>query len=88
MMEAEFLCLCCRVFVPLPKSRFFVIYFRGVTLADGHEPDRRQRRRQGKAQCVPQSMCNAVLLDKAHIAYCKRDRDSSRMASLYKVLTG
>ena len=30
-----FLCSYRRVFVPLPKSRFFVIYFRGVTLADG-----------------------------------------------------
>ena len=32
---ADFLCLCCWGFVPLLKSRFFVIYFRGVTLAGG-----------------------------------------------------
>ena len=32
---AGFLCLWCRALVPLLKSRFFVIYFRGVTLADG-----------------------------------------------------
>ena len=34
MEVAEFLCSYRRVFVPLLKSRFFVIYFRGVTLAD------------------------------------------------------
>lgn len=75
------------VLATLLKSHFFVIYYRCVTLADGHEPDRRQWRRQGRAQCVPQSMCNAVRQDKAHIAHCKRDGDSSRMPSLYKVLT-
>ena len=31
-----FLCLCYRVFALLLKSRFFVIYFRGITLADGN----------------------------------------------------
>ena len=31
---AEFLCLCCRLSVSLSKSRFFVIYYRCVTLAD------------------------------------------------------
>ena len=35
MEVAEFLCSYCRVFVPLLKSRFFVIYYRCVTLADG-----------------------------------------------------
>jgi hypothetical protein len=38
MEVAEFLCSYCRVFVPLLKSRFFVIYFRGVTLADEKPP--------------------------------------------------
>ena len=45
MEVAEFLCSYRRGFVPLLKSRFFVIYFRGVTLAKyltkGGEPDER-----------------------------------------------
>ena len=35
MEVADFLYLCCWVFVPLLKCHFFVIYYRGVTLADG-----------------------------------------------------
>ena len=31
----DFLYLCCRVFAPLRKSRFFGFYVNGVTLADG-----------------------------------------------------
>ena len=34
MEVAVFLCSYRRVFAPLLKSRFFVIYFRGITLAD------------------------------------------------------
>ena len=35
MEVAEFLCAYRRVFAPLRKDRFFVIYYRCVTLADG-----------------------------------------------------
>ena len=35
MKVADYLCLCCRVFVPLLKSRFFGFYMNGVMLADG-----------------------------------------------------
>lgn len=67
---ADFLCLCCWVFVPLPKSRFFVIYFRGVTLADGMD-------------CCP--VCRACikeLIEKIDLYPCK-NRSGQWIKTIY-----
>ena len=49
-------------FLDLPLQTQTLYFHLGMHADDdGHEPDRRQWRSQGRAQCVPRSVCNAVL---------------------------
>ena len=79
MEVAEFLCSYRRVFVPLRKSRFFVIYFRGETLADGkslpltREVDFAKQKTEGE-KSLPQSPLVSAPSSEGAVTHCNHIR--------------